>query len=60
MADSRTISGELYDGKGSFTAASAGSASTDVTVIYDRDNPQADVVVALRKAIEVIIESEYN
>ena len=59
MATSREFTLAVTKKKSDVAAATTGSASGNVIVYVDTDENQANIVAALKKVIEHIIEKEY-
>ena len=59
MADPRKITLAINTAKKDATVAAGTVAADTVLIEYDLDANQLDVVTALQKAIEIMIEDEY-
>lgn len=59
MADPKKITLGIFDAKKDAVFAAGTVAANTVLVEIDADAPQLDVVNALQKCIELVIEQEY-
>ena len=59
MATPRQVTLGIYGKKSDATIGAGSTADASVIVEFDKDNSPNDVVVALQKVIERILEDEY-
>ena len=59
MATARKITLGVYADKSAATIAAGAVAASTVEIEYDQDIPSSDVVIALQRAIQVMLEEEY-
>lgn len=59
MANPRSVTLGVFDPKKDAVFAASTVAEDTVVVEFDQDAPQLDVVNALEKCIQLIIEQEY-
>ena len=59
MATPRKITLSVRDKKSDATIEAGATASANVIVEYDKDEPSVDIIVALEKVKQLILEEEY-
>ena len=59
MATPRTVTLGVYERKDLAVLGAGSTADTNVIVEFDQDIPSVDVVNALQRVIEKILEDEY-
>jgi hypothetical protein len=60
MPTPRKVTLGVYDKKESGVRAAGSAASANVIVEFDKDLPKNDVIAAIERAVQTIIEQEYN
>lgn len=59
MATPRTVTLGVHERKGLAVTGAGSTADANVIIEFDQDIPSADVINALERAKEVILEEEY-